>query len=448
MTPALIDSSHFIDGSIEKIGLEEDDQFNSISHDFERNQSTISSLLFLYLRICDCNIYNLTTLDYNNNTPNYNACNEHMLIVFESHKKTNNSYSIQLESFTKLLGLRLDLLQNQSLIFHVNNITIHCQSLNCIENSFNMLKLPIIDVIKVNETSTKDFNFYRYSNHSYDISVECCNVTYGEVTFKINISTHTASGNSTKCIDELFVIDIAVYTGSVLSLLGLISIFASAILIKDWFKKRMFTLQLSLVFTLILFEKTLLTVMQETVILLTAFYSSVMIQFFWMFLIAITQYLKYVKVFYVSKINIKKILIFGWLLPPIPPFLIAVLTKNPHDSVMLLVFVALPSLIVICSNLIIYILIIYHVTIRKCKDLNGRSLLIEGKIAFFLPFLLGIVWIFGYIKLCQSCCLLRSILVSIGRICISLQGFILFVFSVCFDNDTRSTVLSYFRCPR
>ncbi|KAK9753368.1 Acyltransferase family [Popillia japonica] len=222
VTPALIDSSHFIDGSIEKIGLEENDEFNSISHNFERNQSTISSLLFLYLRICDCNIYNLnnfernqstissllflylricdcniynlTTLDYNNNTPNYNACNEHMLIVFESDKNTNNSYSIQLESFTKLLGLRLDLLQNQSLIFHVNNITIHCQSLNCIENSFNMLKLPIIDVIKVNETSTKDFNFYRYSNHSYDISVECCNVTYGEVTFKINISTHTASG--------------------------------------------------------------------------------------------------------------------------------------------------------------------------------------------------------------------------------------------------------------
>ncbi|KAI4463970.1 o-acyltransferase [Holotrichia oblita] len=245
-SPTLIDTSQFLDNTIENTGPEEDEFNSTSSRNFERNQSTISSLLILYLRICDCNFYNLTTL-LDTNNDHYSGCNENTLIVFESDGVTNNSNTIKLDSFTKLLGLNtFDSIENKSLIFHVNNITIHCQSLSCIQNNFNTLKLPIIDVIKVNETLVRDSNFSCYLNQSYDISIECCAQTYGEITFKINVSTHTSSGNFNKCIDELFVIDIAVYTGSLLSLLGLISIFTSAILIKDWFKKRMLTLQLSL----------------------------------------------------------------------------------------------------------------------------------------------------------------------------------------------------------
>ncbi|GJQ80457.1 hypothetical protein Trydic_g12355 [Trypoxylus dichotomus] len=232
--------------------------------------------------------------------------------------------------------------------------------------------------------------------------------------------------------------------GSTLSIIGVMILFATALMLKNWSKTRFYTIQLTIILTLqitfFLIETQIGAIPQ---IAFFIFYYSILCQFFWMSLIGYVQYIRYIKVFQSKQMGRVKSLIIGWLLPA------AIITvsvlyyfdcfkcKLCHkNKEIFMFFVLIPVGLVVIINLIVYALVMMSIWSNK----NGESLPSDRKLkiraSVLLPFLMGITWIFIFALIAPW-----SWLFVIGLLLIHLilpsQALVLCIFVVLLDKATK-----------
>lgn len=240
---------------------------------------------------------------------------------------------------------------------------------------------------------------------------------------------------------------------SSLSIMGLVSIMMSAILIKGWYRKRYYTIQLSIALS---FELAFFLMDNKSInqTMYMIFCYIILVQFFWMLMIGRIQYGKFVTVFAITEMDIIKSLLFGWLAPA---FIIIgsiihywqCLRCNLcyYNNLILTSYVFAPLALIILLNFIIYLTILVHIW-NTGNEINSEAKKARLKATIIFPFIFGLSWILIFAVISNH--LWLSLLGSyFFHIFVPSQGFILFVFAIILDNDTQNSWRDCFtRCQQ
>lgn len=262
-------------------------------------------------------------------------------------------------------------------------------------------------------------------------------------------------------------LDIITLTGCSLSLLGICGIFITAAKFHSWREKPsskvLLQLSLAIAFQMIVlcFVSTkeyslhlILNNILPTCVAIGAFlHYSVLVQFFWMLVIAYFQFKRYVQIFARSRPTkfFMKSTLFCWGVPLIPVILVVVLDKDSfskgeicYPSGYALYFgIILPIAIIIIANFIIFCLIIYNILGSSNIPIRhtDKSVLIHQiRLSILLFFLLGFTWCFGILST------MKAGIVFSYFFCITatMQGFVIFVYFIILDPVTRNMWGQYF----
>ncbi|CAH2102334.1 unnamed protein product [Euphydryas editha] len=263
--------------------------------------------------------------------------------------------------------------------------------------------------------------------------------------------------------------------GSFLSLLGIMGIWVTASVFHAWRKKAgtkvllhlsasiALPLLFMIVFNLdgtIFEEKEGITIIFDQskavcISLGALLHYSVLASFMWMLITAVLQFIRYVRVLGVyrpSRFMIKFTLI-GWGIPLIPVIVVLALDMENYIPVLvssreykfsicypsgfyLIVTVIVPICIILFINVTLFILVIY--AISKGPDGKMRRpdmdlIRAQLRLSIFLFFLLGLTWIFGIVSFSKN--IIWSYLFCLTS---TMQGFILFIYFVICDTQTRN----------
>lgn len=260
--------------------------------------------------------------------------------------------------------------------------------------------------------------------------------------------------------------------GSTLSILGIIGIFITALNFRVWREKAStkVLLQLSLAIALQMILFSVFSTEKHTYALDTAsekhacialgssLHYSVLVTFSWMLMTAFLQFKRYVIVLG----NLKperfflKSFIIGWGMPLIP--ILVVLAIDPYlyipvdfgicypQGFAFYFSVLLPVGLIVIANLIIFVLVIYHIIKGGWKSESMRKnehsmALSQLRVSIFLFFLLGLTWIFGLLASSQATVLFSYLFCLTATI----QGFVLFLYFIVMDPITRQLWRESFR---
>ncbi|GJQ85041.1 hypothetical protein Trydic_g3704 [Trypoxylus dichotomus] len=231
--------------------------------------------------------------------------------------------------------------------------------------------------------------------------------------------------------------------GCTLSLFGLLATIVTLISIKNWHKKRMYTIQLEIAMG---FETFLFLIDSDiSYITYIILYYFILSQFSWMMLIGYTQYLKFVKVFDDSSSNFLKSLLIGWILPGIVIVIPLIIYPEclfcefcPAKRSILIYFVIIPTSLIILINITIYLLVMISISKSKGQQYGANISKKRTRVGILLPFMLGITWIFVFalVSPWRWFSLAGSYLFHLIA---PMQAFVLFIFVVVLDKSTRST---------
>lgn len=178
---------------------------------------------------------------------------------------------------------------------------------------------------------------------------------------------------------------------------------------------------------------------------------SVLSEFCWMLVIAVLQYKRYVQVFASQTEHLMtKACVTGWILPIIP--VTALLIVQPYNytkslaglcyptQVALILTVLIPVGAILIINVIIYLLIIFDIfSVRKrCVK---KELIFHWLIVVLLFFMLGVTWTFAFLGYIFK----SSVLMSIFFITSSMQGFVVFLFFIVFNKNTRNMYVKWLK---
>ncbi|GJQ79945.1 hypothetical protein Trydic_g18388 [Trypoxylus dichotomus] len=264
-----------------------------------------------------------------------------------------------------------------------------------------------------------------------------------------NIRT-TKRSSDVDTIHDLL-LTIITLVGCTLSLVGLVIILLTT-LFKDWYKRRLNTIQLAvaMLIEIIALYVADLNISKGSVCLAVGavLHYIVIAKFVWMLIIARIQYLKFVKVFdgLQSKSYTITHALLGWIVPIIPVTLGLVIFPDSYQSghynicyvkdYNLYFFVILPISVIILVNIQVFSVILLTVSRSKARDYGIDIQQIQIRLAIMLLFMLGITWIFGLIGELLPWGWFK--LASLYIFCLlgSVQGFVLFIFTVVLDRAT------------
>lgn len=262
-------------------------------------------------------------------------------------------------------------------------------------------------------------------------------------------------------------LDMITLLGCLLSLLGICGIAITAIFFRTWRKKpsSIVLLQLSaaiaLQMILLCFVNTeysaMYLVMEQRFIVCVALGAllqySILVAFSWMLITAYLQFMRYVIVLgpkRATRFFLKSFLI-GWGLPLIPVLIVAITSPNSYvqsvgssncggicypSGTSLYFGLILPIGLIMLANLTIFVLVIYNILAGSGAKIrsNKRALIIaQLRLSVFLFFLLGLSWIFGFLASIKSGIIFSYLFCLTATI----QGFVLFVYFIILDGDTR-----------
>lgn len=266
-------------------------------------------------------------------------------------------------------------------------------------------------------------------------------------------------------------LNIITLVGSFLSLLGIVGIWITALVFGSWRKKAgtKVLLQLStaialpLVFILV-FNLDYSMFIQvngtyviaenkklECIILGSLLHFSILASFMWMLITAILQFIRYVRVLGVSRPSrfMCKFTLVGWGIPTLPVILTLALDAQnyiPRPSVVRTICyptgyyciagVVMPICMILCVNVTLFILVLYAISRGSDQKLKSTDMDLVGaqlRVSIFLFFLLGLTWLFGIFSFSNH--LLWSYLFCLTS---TLQGFVLFIYFVICDPNTRN----------
>ncbi|GLH11003.1 Uncharacterized protein GBIM_15866 [Gryllus bimaculatus] len=169
--------------------------------------------------------------------------------------------------------------------------------------------------------------------------------------------------------------------------------------------------------------------------------------FTWMFVTALLQFTRYVKILGPSRPPrfFLKSFIFGWGAPLVPVVLLVSISPNSYvqpalcypSGLGLYLAVLIPILIFLSMNLSVFVMVINSIVRGpdgKVRSNPERKLVISQlKLSVLLFFLLGLSWLFGLLVV-SGAGIIFSYLFCIAA---TLQGFVMFIFFVACDPATR-----------
>uniref|UniRef100_A0A1B0C2W9 G-protein coupled receptors family 2 profile 2 domain-containing protein n=1 Tax=Glossina palpalis gambiensis TaxID=67801 RepID=A0A1B0C2W9_9MUSC len=265
-------------------------------------------------------------------------------------------------------------------------------------------------------------------------------------------------------------LDVITLFGCSLSLFGILGIFLTACVFRTWRKKinSKVLLQLSVAIALqmVLFcfvnterntQHLISNKMFSSCIAIGALlHYSVLVQFCWMIIIAYLQFKRYVQIFGNTRPKrfLVKSTLIGWCLPLVPVILclsldsesyIPIETSNPicyPTGLSLYLGIVLPVILVILTNLSIYLFVIYNILNSPAGSIRQSEkglILSQIRLLILLFFLLGFTWVFGLMS-AMKIGLIFSYLFSLTA---TLQGFVLFVYFIIMDPVTRRMWYGY-----
>lgn len=275
----------------------------------------------------------------------------------------------------------------------------------------------------------------------YDLNYSMCNFTH---------MTHFAllvNGIEDAVLNYISIV------GCVLSILGILGVFATACVSKSW-REGSGTKILLNYCTAILMQMVMVLVSDliengENTFACTLtgmmLHYTIIAQFLWMLIISYLQYRKFVQVLVQEPENlIMKSCLFAWLTPF--SFLIIISSIDIHaynnndmcylTGISLYLGLFLPISVVICINVIVFILIFKSVLYRKAQayGVNKKLLGLKIKLAIILFFLMGFSWIFGLFA-----GLLQSLFLSyIFSLTATIQGLVMYLYFVICNKSTRN----------
>lgn len=267
-------------------------------------------------------------------------------------------------------------------------------------------------------------------------------------------------------------LNIITLLGSILSIIGIIGIFITAVTFRAWREKAstkvLLQLSLAIALQMILFsvfstEKHTYTIdtayeKQYCIVLGSGLHYSVLVTFSWMLITAFLQFKRYVIVLG----NLKperfflKASIFGWGVPLIPITIVLIVDTNLYipeifgicypQGLAFYYSVLLPVGLIVIANLIIFILVIYNILKGGWKSDSLRKnehglALSQLRVSIFLFFLLGLTWIFGLLASSQAAVLFSYLFCLTA----TMQGFVLFLYFIVMDPITRKLWRESFR---
>lgn len=242
-----------------------------------------------------------------------------------------------------------------------------------------------------------------------------------------------------------------------LSLIGIALVVLTATMFHRWRSdiKNLIILQFSLaigiqIILLVIADSTVKTPKSRAacVLLGCSIQYIILVTFSWMLVLALRQYYRFVKVFN-SEVSSHFCIIavtIGWGVPLIPTIISASVaphlylpTSNeicyPKDYALIFGLVV-PIAIVVTINLTIFVIVICYifqnVNIRKTVP---KFEIDQLRVAIILFFLLGLTWMFGFISMFRSS--MQITFSYIFNLTAPLQGFIVFIYSIILNPETR-----------
>ncbi|XP_022821504.1 uncharacterized protein LOC111352983 [Spodoptera litura] len=298
---------------------------------------------------------------------------------------------------------------------------------------------------------------------------ECYHLTHFGQLLALPNNTDDEDNHISK--NHTLALNIITLIGSFMSLLGICGIWITALVFSNWRKKAgtKVLLQLStaialpLVFILVfnldcsMFIKVndLYAVAEhkiyQCIILGALLHFSILSSFMWMLITAILQFIRYVRVLGVSRPSrfMVKFTLVGWGIPLLPVALtLALDAKNyiPSPSLSrsicypngyyMIASVLFPICLILCVNVTLFILVLHAISRGPDQKMKSTDMDLVGaqlRVSIFLFFLLGLTWVFGIFSFSNH--LLWSYLFCLTS---TLQGFVLFIYFVICDPNTRN----------
>lgn len=254
-----------------------------------------------------------------------------------------------------------------------------------------------------------------------------------------------------------FILHVITMCGFMLSIIGLIGIVLTAVLFESWREKPGTKILLHLSVSIILqcLSVQLMDtddIHSYTGCLITGMMLHYMVisKFCWMLVYAFLQYLRFVRVLGPLPNNlVLKSVFFGWgvgLVPVLITGLIDPHSYNQEDNYIcypkgltLYLGVLLPICVVITINSIIFGIVMYEVRNKKVES-NGNvgSNKLQIKLGVLLFFIFGLPWIFGILAEIIRNSWIRIFFIYIFSISVTLEQFVLFLFYIVFNKETRN----------
>lgn len=331
---------------------------------------------------------------------------------------------------------------------------------------------------KISEWTESGCSFLGKSTRDDDPTYMCGCQHFTNFAFLLTGTNLKGSGNNGTLnpVEERikFSLDLITQVGCTMSLFGVILIWLTALVFRSWREREgtkvllqlSFGIGLQVLMFLVINTEGVGHTMTSCLTVGIILHYSVLVIFAWMLITAYLQYLRYVVVFgnLLPKHFFLKANIVGWLVPILPILIICLIDPGlyippnaapdfdnhlcyPQNNA-LYFGVILPVALVILTNLVIFVLVLYNITVglTKCNNHRKNTNKIHRaqlRLTILLFFLLGLTWLFGLlVHLEFDTYVFTYLFVIFG----TMQGFVLFFYFIILDPQTRKLWLSRFSC--
>ncbi|XP_044745291.1 uncharacterized protein LOC123307138 [Coccinella septempunctata] len=269
-----------------------------------------------------------------------------------------------------------------------------------------------------------------------------------------NHTTHFAMLINDDSSDPLY-LEIVTNIGCFLSIIGLLGILITGLIFERWRKNLGNIILMNFVFTVAIqiclyylsgYIHEVISESDSCILIGALLHYAVISEFCWMLIIAILQFKRFVQVLTrPPKYVLFKSFLIGWGFPLVPVLCVLLIDSANYTSSMtglcypskigLYFGVWLPILVITFINFVIFSYIMYSICNRKteCVDTVSNEVIFQWRLAVLLFFMLGLTWSFAI----ASEFMLREIFAYLFCITSTLQGFIMFLFFIVFNERTR-----------
>jgi hypothetical protein len=251
--------------------------------------------------------------------------------------------------------------------------------------------------------------------------------------------------------DQLNILEWITTINCAMSLFGLCGIFFTAILFKTWRTNEgnqiLLHFSSSIVLQIAAFYASN-TINQHSllcIIMGATLHYSMLSQFCWMLVVSSLQFIRFVVVLGGTPNHaLLKACLFAWGLPLLPVMSVLISDDNSYASGKvglcypsgygLYLGVWLPVSLIVCVNLVVFVCIMQNVIQKKVESCGGNNdTVYHWRIALLLFFMLGLTWVFGFLSEFDFGVVFVYLFCSTA----TLQGFVMFLFFIVFNANTR-----------